>query len=1261
MAKAAKKAFKFVSKVVLGVAGFAVKPIIRALTPKAPIIDISRQIEFKPDASAGVPCVIGRTGTAGTPIYATVGEIDNRNLLYYTILSGGGPIDGFESFSADATAVVFDGADTPTSGPYKSLMWQRRALGALAAAALMPPNTLDAGVLAEWTSAHKTSGYAAAWHVMGANEKAYANGEPAPLWVLRGIKVYDWRLDSTYPGGSGPQRLADQATWTFNENPAVHAVAWALGRYQNGKRVLGLGAFLSQIAMARFTEWANVCDANNWKVGGVVYSTDTKWQILKAICQAGGAYPIPLGSKISVIFNAPRVSIATLTGADIEGDPTIVGTQLRRDRINTATARYRSEANGWQIVAAAPLSIAEFVTEDGGQRSKEMEWPLVQQVNQAVQLAAYGICNSREIGPIDFGLTPANYGLEPGDCITVNEPEFGLTNQKMIIAARDRGMAAYERSITCVTETDSKHDFCLGRSGVAPPLPSLSAVDSLPPAPASSVWTVQGGLVAGENGSLPAIIFDGTLENPNTSGVIVDYRQLTPTVKGWQSYEWPVSAVTTASNSAVLHLELKGLASGAQYELRLRYRTMAGVEDPAVYIALGTVTTGAINAATVGGKTTAQIVADAEATSAPAIAAAQAEATAAQGSANTALSNVAAEILRAQGAEGTLSASIVSLTGTVNGNTSAISAEALTRQTADTALSALITSLTSTVGANKASADSSIAALSTADTAIAASVSSLTGTVGANKASADSSILALSNDQSALASSVNGLKAASSVNPNLVQNGGAQRGFGDWIGASFVVQDIGGPYGPRLLATTNGQAVWSPPFSATAGVQYTASAGLLNYPIGYCQLFIAWYTTTDGTGAVSWSAVQVVNSTGGAFVRAAITRTAPAGAQSGRLYWYAVPNGEPNSQIRQVKVEEGAIATLWSDDASVRSLSASYDAEVVVRTSADAALAASDTSLASAISGNSAAISNNYTTLSGVDSSLALSLSNLSATTTGLSATVTSQGTAIVDVAGKVAAGRFVLSTAAGGGKPNRFTMYSDSLGTNFMALEAANIYFGDNTVFDDATDTLRTVTGSVARVIAWGAVFGASGANLLEWIGDSAVALGSMSKANAYYYTSTTAPYVGGSGLPSGGSTDAVLSKIAEVSNILPNSSGHAQQVYVDMTGVLATDLIEAMVEFSQETVGALPSGAAWHGGWELIEETTSSGSIAVLASGTVDVLETGGGLLDLTTSPEGFFTLSGRSLTGAVRYALRVWKTGGTNLGVPGIHALIRVRRTP
>lgn len=59
---------------------------------------------------------------------------------------------------------------------------------------------------------------------------------------------------------------------------------------------------------------------------------------------------------------------------------------------------------------------------------------------------------------------------------------------------------------------------------------------------------------------------------------------------------------------------------------------------------------------------------------------------------------------------------------------------------------------------------------------------------------------------------------------------------------------------------------------------------------------------------------------------------------------------------------------------------------------------------------------------------------------------------------------------AAAAGRPARFGLISDSLGTSAIAFDAAKIYFGENSIFDDATDTIQTTWGSRKRVVAWGA-----------------------------------------------------------------------------------------------------------------------------------------------------------------------------------------------
>jgi hypothetical protein len=52
----------------------------------------------------------------------------------------------------------------------------------------------------------------------------------------------------------------------------------ALGRFQNGKRVFGCRHAWRKHRCPAFVEAANIADANTWKAGGVVFSTDDKWE-----------------------------------------------------------------------------------------------------------------------------------------------------------------------------------------------------------------------------------------------------------------------------------------------------------------------------------------------------------------------------------------------------------------------------------------------------------------------------------------------------------------------------------------------------------------------------------------------------------------------------------------------------------------------------------------------------------------------------------------------------------------------------------------------------------------------------------------------------------------------------------------------------------------------------------------------------------------------------------------------------------------------
>ncbi|MGN6208842.1 hypothetical protein [Asticcacaulis sp.] len=576
--------------------------VTKALTPKAKGIGATgTQTSFKADPQAPSPFLIGRTGTAGYNVFTYPSGEKNKYLNFFTVFSRFGPLKAFEAFTANKVTQTFNAGGTLTSGgTFAGKMWLIAALGLTPATALATPTDLTtSGPVAEWTSDHKLSGMAAHRWTLEFDSKVYANGVPQPLSVWQGIRAYDPRLDSTYPGGIGDQRADDPDTWGYDsyDNPYTVALTYLLGYWENGKRVGGVGLAPAMIDIPAFVEGANVADVNGWKVGGEFTSQDTKWSVLTNILQAGGGEPLKIGAKVSCRINAPRTALATFGEADVAGAVHVPGVRSRRERKNSIIPRYRSEAHDWQMVAAEPITAPEYQAEDGGLRQKETEFPLVQQDEQAGQLAGYELVNGRELYPITITAKPAWMGYRPGDCINLNLPEMGLITQKAIILNRDLDLATGTVSMTLTSETDGKHAFALGQTAVPPPTPGLTVPDfTTIIAPAVEAFHASVGYLTSGANALPAISITGVGDNPFAKYIVIEYR----VVGAADWIEWATAPATTTA------FTITGLDAGQTYEIAISYISVLGVRGARrVY---GPFITGAVNANQLGGIDGATII-----------------------------------------------------------------------------------------------------------------------------------------------------------------------------------------------------------------------------------------------------------------------------------------------------------------------------------------------------------------------------------------------------------------------------------------------------------------------------------------------------------------------------------------------------------------------------------------------------------------------------------------------------------------------------
>lgn len=548
-----------------------------------------RPFEFVIDPDGPIPFAAGRIGVAGSVVHR---DTFGPDLMFYgipAVLSGAGPITAIESVKADDYPMAFDANGGATTEPYRQEFYFRSVLGEQPAPlALSTPSGLKNGAtLPGWGASHKLSGKAAFLMVMAENSKgsAFPTGEVKPLVTLRGLKVYDPRKDSTYPGGSGPQRLGDPSTWTYSANPILWALKWCLGLWEGpiGKgapqvdfQVGGIGAKPSGIDFPAFVAAANVSDANEWTVAAYPNTDDDKSQVLDGFLQAGGCVYAQRAGKISCIQRAaPRASVVTISAADTAGPLEIDTAASRIDRINTLRPRFWSEAHRWQMTALnGEITAQAYRDEDGAARTRGLDFPFVSNARQCGQLAALQIANTREGIAGVIPLKPHMQRIRPGDAFTITEPGFVLNGVKCLCLNTDYDPATGVVRVSFVSETDAKYPFAMGQNPTPPAPPVLTPVDPTfvtPPLPED--WTIVVRPPAPGGGQLPGFDLTGIVSNSTATAIIVEYGS---TAEGpWtQAYQGPPT---------VTSIPIDGLQPGATYFVAVQYQRDQNYSDRYVY------------------------------------------------------------------------------------------------------------------------------------------------------------------------------------------------------------------------------------------------------------------------------------------------------------------------------------------------------------------------------------------------------------------------------------------------------------------------------------------------------------------------------------------------------------------------------------------------------------------------------------------------------------------------------------------------------
>ena len=412
----------------------------------------SNGVSFDVTVGEAVPVfsIWGQGATGGHLIFAQeYGE--NNDFLKIVVVQGKGWYDSLQTFfvdgklqtltgsNDDADGKVVEGfrADSsgtvgPSGDPY---MWIKTYDG-------RPGQTADPGLIAaanptdRWTSAHTLTGTPYAIITMKWNSNLYGGSLPTFLFGWKGLKLYDFRKDSTVMGGSGAHRFSDPTTWEWTENPSVIAYNWRRGYWINDVRIMGFGFSVYANDLEYFVAAANVSDESvyypetgrslaRYAYGRSIDDSEDRLSVQQEFEAAWSGASFDRGGAYAPLPASTMVSVLELTDAhryqDDQGRPAPV----TADKYGKVSAKksiyqgsYTSIADSWQSTPYGTRMNADLKTQMGGDRSAQFDQVYEHEPERAQMRAEISL--RRNLFPASrtetFG--PRALVLEPGDAFT---------------------------------------------------------------------------------------------------------------------------------------------------------------------------------------------------------------------------------------------------------------------------------------------------------------------------------------------------------------------------------------------------------------------------------------------------------------------------------------------------------------------------------------------------------------------------------------------------------------------------------------------------------------------------------------------------------------------------------------------------------------------------------------------------------------------------------------------------------------------------
>lgn len=404
--------------------------------------------------SVPVSTIFGRGRTAGHLVFAQEYGANNE-FLKIVITMGKGWFDGLELALAEEKPLTLTGSNSDIDGKVVE-QYRIDAAGAPSPAGTphmwmkvydgRPGQVADPGLIAasggsgRWGSMHKATGTPYVIITLRYHANLFPSASlPRFGFVWRGLRLYDWRKDSTVVGGAGAHRWNDQSTWEWTENPAVIAWNFRRGYWINGIKIMGFGFSAWSNDLAYFTSAANIADEPifypatgatmaRYAYGREVTDDEDRLTVQREIEASWCGSSFDRGGAYAPLPAAQQVPVMSLTlGKRVDG------TSTRKDRYGEVSAKktawhgtFMSQADYWVPTPFEQRINVGLEALIGGRKSVQFNQPYEHRQERAQSRAEINLRRNLFPATVSATFGPESKILEPGDAVTL-QSEWGST------------------------------------------------------------------------------------------------------------------------------------------------------------------------------------------------------------------------------------------------------------------------------------------------------------------------------------------------------------------------------------------------------------------------------------------------------------------------------------------------------------------------------------------------------------------------------------------------------------------------------------------------------------------------------------------------------------------------------------------------------------------------------------------------------------------------------------------------------------------